>query len=117
MSSSTKTSSTISSSGSSSSASTNQIQSAGQTSAPTGLPGLYSHISNSPGCQSPSLTSNNGPGTPTQTTSQLGMSNSNVSYTPNTATNNTNTSILHEERVYKKEKQILVEFDAKTKGK
>ena len=45
-----------------------------------------------------------------------------VSNTPTTttttaaATTNSNSSIMHEEKVYKKEKQILVEFDSKTKG-
>ncbi len=115
MSSSTKTPSTISSSGSSSSASTNQTQPAGQLNTPTSIPALYTQLNNSTSCQSPSFNAN-GPGTPNLATSQV-INNSNLICTPTTVTTNTNTSILHEEKVYKKEKQILVEFEAKTKGK
>lgn len=112
--------STISSSGSNSSASTNQMSTMNQNSTPTSSnpPSFYfnaqqtvsgNSTQNSQIINNPSHT----PNTPTLSTSV----NTNTStYTPTIAVNNnSNTSIPHEEKIYKKEKQILVEFESKTK--
>lgn len=125
MSSTTTKNSTISSSGSSSSASTTNMPASNQNSTPNSAtnstPSFYfnsqPNVSTSPQAQQPAsgiinynILANltNTPLSPQTTQSP--------STTPGVATNNSNSSILHEEKVYKKEKQILVEFDTKTKG-
>jgi hypothetical protein len=112
--------STISSSGSSSSASTSNLPGSNQNLTPT------STTNSSPFFLNPQQ---NVPSSPQQMNTSYNILN-NLTNTPlnplptsvnasstTPGVNNSSSSILHEEKVYKKEKQILVEFDTKTKGK
>ena len=112
---------TISSSGSSSSASTSVVIPNNQNSTPTSntTPAFYFNtqalnVTNIIQSPQPSHNSNAVMTTPTVTPAVANISSATAT---NVTINNSTNSNIHEEKVYKKEKQILVEFDTKTKGK